>query len=147
MTQKYKFYIRKDGDNVEKDLEVDFEGLRYVKCEGLLDKGKRKNIYTESYSDSDELRVWQGDEVTREATDITFTFVFMGDNRQAVYEDFYNYVKNGKLTYYDTARNKEALMVLIEAYKPKEDNWKGSTPYIQADFKFKNLRGECKNKE
>ena len=103
MEQKYKFYMQKDREAV-KDLEATFEGMKYVKCVGLLDKGKRKNIYTESYSDSDTLRVWQGEEVTREATDVTFTFVFIGDNRQSTYKDFYNYVKNGKLTYYDTAR-------------------------------------------
>lgn len=145
MEQKYKFYMQKDREAV-KDLEATFEGMKYVKCVGLLDKGKRKNIYTESYSDSDTLRVWQGEEVTREATDVTFTFVFIGDNRQSTYKEFYNYVKNGKLTYYDTARNKEALLVLIDAIKIKEDVWKGSTPYIEVDFKFKNVWGECRDR-
>lgn len=143
MNQEYKFYMSKEGESV-RDLEKDFEGMRYVKCTGLLDKGKRKNIYTESYSDSDTLRVWQGEEVTREATEVVFTFVFIGDSRQSVYKDFYNYVKNGKITYYDTARNAESLLVLIDAIKIKDDTWKGSTKYIEVDFKFKNLWGECK---
>lgn len=146
MVQEYSFYMSKEGESV-RDLEKDFEGMKYIKCEGLLDKGKRKNVYTESYSDSDTLRVWMGEEVTREATDITLTFVFIGDNRQDVYRDFYNYAKNGKITYYDTARNKEALLVLMDAIKVKDDIWKGSTPYIEVDFKFKNLWGECKDRE
>lgn len=146
MVQEYSFYMSKEGESV-RDLEKDFEGMKYIKCEGLLDKGKRKNVYTESYSDSDTLRVWMGEEVTREATDITLTFVFIGDNRQNVYRDFYNYTKNGKITYYDTARNKEALLVLMDAIKVKDDIWKGSTPYIEVDFKFKNLWGECKDRE
>lgn len=129
------------------DIEKTFDGLKYCKCEGLNDKGKRKNVYVEKYGDSDKLRVWQGDTVVREATVITFTFWFVGDNRKNTYEDFYKYVSNGKISYWDDARKKEALLVLIEALEPSEDQFVGSTPYIKADFKFQNLRGECIDNE
>lgn len=145
MSEKIYFYMAKEGENAI-SIEDHFKGLRYVQCDGLLSKGKRTNVYTEKYSDSDTLRVWQGDEVVREATDITFKFIFVdteSTNRNDTYESFYNYVKNGKITYYDTKRNKEALMILVDAIKVKEDKWKGSTPYIEVDFKFQNLRGEC----
>lgn len=145
MAQEIKFYMQKDGDTI-KDLEVDFFGMRYQKCTGLNDKGKRKNIYTEEYSDSDTLRVWQGDSVTREATDITFSFVFLGDTRHEAYKAFYEYVKNGRISYWDTARNKEALLVLESEVKIGDESWNGSTPYFIVDFKFKNLWGECKDK-
>lgn len=147
-----KFYMQKvdDNDNLVdgtlKDLELDFQGLKYSRCMGLLNKGKRKNVYTETYSDSDTLRVWQGENVTREATSITFTFIFVGANRQSVYESFYEYVKNGVIAYYDTARMKEARLIFIDALEPSNDIFIGSTPYIQADFKFQNIWGECKNK-
>lgn len=147
-----KFYMQKVDANgalisdTLKDLERDFEGLKYSRCEGLMNKGKRKNIYTEQFSDSDTLRVWQGDNVTREATTITFTFVFAGNDRKSVYESFYEYVKNGIISYYDTARMKEARIVLIDALEPSDDIYKGSTPYIKAEFKFQNLWGECRNK-
>lgn len=147
-----KFYMQKvDADGVLigdtfKDLEVDFDGMRYSRCVGLMNKGRRKNIHTETYADSDTLRVWQGEEVTREATIITFTFGFAGLNRHSIYEDFYNYVKNGIIAYYDTARMKEARLVLIDALEPSDDLFIGSTPYIKADFKFQNIWGECKDK-
>lgn len=147
-----KFYMQKvdtSGNLVSdtlKDLEVDFNGLLYAKSEGLLNKGKRKNIYTEDYADSDTLRVWQGDDVTREATNVTFTFYFVGDTRQSVYDAFYEYIKNGIISYYDTLRYKEARLVFIEALETKEDIFKGSTPYINVSFKFQNLWGECKDK-
>lgn len=150
--ENVKFYMQKvDANGVLisgtlKDLEVDFLGMKYSKCEGLLNKGKRKNIHTETYADSDTLRVWQGEEVTREATTITFTFVFAGDARQSVYDSFYEYVKNGVIAYWDTARMKEARLVLIDALEPSDDIFVGSTPYIKVDFKFQNLWGECKNK-
>lgn len=148
-----KHYIQKvnsDGTLISgtlKDLEVDFSGLLYSKAEGLLAKGKRKDIHTETYADSDTLRVWQGTNVTREATTITFTFYFKGDNRQKVYDNFYEYIKNGVIAYWDTARMKEARLVLIDALEPSDDLFKGSTPYISANFKFQNLWGECKDKK
>lgn len=141
-----KFYMQKEGGELI-DLEAHFAGLRYQKCTGLNDKGKRKNIYKETYSDSDTVRVWQGAEVTREATTITFTFFFFGANRQSVYTAFYDYVKNGEITYYDTARKKKALLVLSEAITVSNDVWKGSKPYIEASFKFDNLWGECRDVE
>ena len=42
-------------------------------------------------------------------------------------------------------RYKKAYITLFEHVKPSDDIYKGSTPYIQADFKFKNLWGECKS--
>lgn len=140
-----KFYMQQDTDGAKVyDLEVDFNGMKYLQCKGLEDKGKAKNKYTEDYADSDELRVHEPAVVCREATTITFTFVFVGENRQSVYESFYNYVKKGKFFYHDNVRNKQAYITMIDAVKPSEDIYKGSTPYIKADFKFQNLWGECK---
>lgn len=140
-----KFYMQKDGEDTIKDLEVDFVGLKYSKCTGLLAKGKIKNKYTETYAESDELRMNEGDDVAREATNITFTFFFVGDKRIEIYDAFYNYVKNGKIKYHDTQRKKQAFLSLMGAVEPSEDIWVGSTPYIKADFKFQNLWGECKD--
>lgn len=146
MTGDVQYLFWKEGEETEGvDIEIRFEGLLYSKCEGLLTKGKRKDIYEEKYADDDKLRVWQGEKVTREATTITFTFFFVGENRLHTYQNFYDYVKNGKLYYYDTKRLKKAYMVLKEALDPQEDVYKGSTPYIKADFKFQNLWGECKD--
>ena len=146
MTGDVQYLFWKEGEETEGvDIEARFEGLLYSKCEGLLTKGKRKDIYEEKYADDDKLRVWQGEKVTREATTITFTFFFVGENRLHTYQNFYDYVKNGKLYYYDTKRLKKAYMVLKDALEPQEDVYKGSTPYIKATFKFQNLWGECKD--
>lgn len=113
----------------------------YVKFEGLLDKGKRKNIYAESYADSDRLRIHQGAGVAREATTIELTLAFTGATRQASYKAFYDYVKSGIIQYSDTARGKYAFVTLIDAVSPSDDEWKGSEPYILCKFKFQNLYG------
>ena len=142
---EYKFYMQQDIKNAKLfDLEFDFKGLKYLQCKGLEDKGKAKNKYTEEYADSNELRVYEPNEVCLEPTTITFTFLFVGDNRQSVYDYFYNYVKKGKFYYHDNVRKKQAYITLLDAVKPSGDMYKGSTPYIQADFKFQNLWGECK---
>lgn len=149
-----KFYMKK-GDNGEVISIEDFfcrkegntfvSGLKYASCVGLLNKGKRKDIYFEKYADADRVRVWQGSDVTREATNITFTFWFIGPHRNEIYQEFYEYVKNDKIRYWDDVRKKEALFVLVEAVEPSEDKYIGSTPYIKSGFKFQNLWGECKD--
>ena len=136
------FYLSSDGTNWI-DIESHYSGMRYLKCLGLEDKGKPKNKYQEVYADAAELRVYEPDEVMLEATYITFTFIFVGENRQEVYEQFYQDIQKGKFYYYDTKRYKKAYITLFDAVKPSDDNHKGSTPYIQADFKFKNLWGKC----
>lgn len=142
---EYKFYMKQDAEGARLyDLESDFKGLRYLQCKGLEDKGKPKNKYTEEYADSNELRVYEPNEVRLESTTITLTLLFVGDDRQSVYDTFYNYVKKGKFYYHDNVRKKQAYITLLDAVKPSEDMYKGSTPYIQADFKFQNLWGECK---
>jgi hypothetical protein len=138
-----------DGSGVkDTDIEKRWNGLKYSKCDGLNAKGKRKNVHVEKYADSPELRVWQDpDVVLREATDITFTFYFTGDNRQEIFDRFVRFCSNGKIHYWDTMRKKEAFMVFVEQTKPKEDTYKGTVPYILVDFKFQNLWGECPTKE
>lgn len=152
MVDTIKHYMWKEGETEfsptgVKDIEARFQGLKYSSCAGLNDKGKRTNIHTESYADSDELRVWQGDTVIREATNITLELYFIGENRQKAYDDFYEYISNDKVYYWDNVRKKQAYMVLSDAPKVKEDVYKGSTPYIRIDFKFQNIWGACKNVE
>lgn len=150
VTEGVQFLMNKvnpDGSMIAdsgRDLEKDFEGLRYIEAKGLLNKGKRKNIYTETYSDSDVLRVWQGDEVTREATTIKLSLCFVGDNRQKSFSDFYDYVKNGKIMYVDTKRLRKVLIVLTDKVELSEEMWKGGIPYFKAEFTFQNLWGDSK---
>ena len=41
---EYKFYMKQDTEGSERyDLESHFKGLRYLKCQGLEEKGKPKN--------------------------------------------------------------------------------------------------------
>lgn len=147
MSKKIFYMQRADVlDSPIKDLEKDFVGLKYIRCEGLETKGKPKNIYQEMYADSDEVRVYIPSVINREATKVTMELVFEGANRRKVFNDFYDYIKLGKFKYWDNLRNKEALLVLNNEVKPSEDLFKGSSPYIEVKFPFLNLYGECKDK-
>lgn len=145
----YKVYIQRI-DTAPKgtiyDLESHWPAIRYKQCKGLNDKGKKKSVYTESYADSDELRVWEGQTLAREATTIELTLYFMGDSKQASYDSFYDYVKQGVFYYADTVRKKLAKMMLTDAVKLDEEQFtQGSTSYYKAKFTFQNLWGECKD--
>ena len=128
----------------EMDLETDFPGLRYKEAKGLETKGKPSNVYVETYADSDKARVYIPKELCRDATEVTLTLVFIGENRRKAYNDFYSYVKLGKFYYWDTARNKRATLVLTSAVEPTDDIFKG-TPYIEADFVFMNINGDTES--
>ena len=90
----YKFYIQKYGrkywnketSKYEKeakgeliDIEEHFK-CKYVKFEGLSETGKVKNIYTETYAETEELRMYIPDEVLYENTDLSLTLLFAPDS-------------------------------------------------------------------
>ena len=140
-----KFYIARLIDNVWEeatDIEATFVGLHYLKCTGADSYGKVKNLYSETYSETSELRVYLPETVARGNTDIEFEFVFDGENRRDTYHSFVEWLSGKRLKYWDTLRKRELEMILMESVEPEEDELYGSHPYIKVPFKFKNLKGE-----
>lgn len=142
-----KHYMQKYGTEDDAsvpimDLEKDFSGLVYIEATGLSSKGAPKNVYFETYAESDETRVHIPENICRDSTEIKITFGFGGKDRREMFDTFYNYVKHGKIKYWDTARKRMAKMVLDSPVEPSDDILKGSEPYILADFTFRNLFGE-----
>lgn len=143
----YKFYMQKCNRynvpiDVDKDLEVDFDGLRYAKCEGLDTYGKAKNVYIETYADSDRVRAYVSDKLTNDATKIKFTFYFVGEKRKETYHEFVEWVRNEYTQYWDTARNRKFTFVIQDEIKPASEKWHGSTPYIELQLTVQNLNGK-----
>lgn len=144
----YNFYMvecDKQGkvanEENEIGLEQHFKGMRYSKAEGLDKIGKPKNIYSEKYADSDRLRVHVPNEITNEATNVTFTFFFVGNDRQKVYHDFLDYVRKGFHRYHDDARNKYLYFCVNSELKPAEEMLYGSVPYLKFDLEVQNIFG------
>lgn len=143
----YKFYMSRWIDNAwetQVSLEDYFSGMKYISCEGLSTKGKIKNIYTENFAEVEDLRVYMPETVVRENTDIEFVFGFEKENRRDTFDSFVDWVSGYKIKYWDTARNRELEMVLIDKVEVDEDILIGSSPFITVNFKFKNLKGSTK---
>lgn len=145
---KYKFYMQRFPIDNEtqpiKNLEEDFDGLLYSKLLGIDKYGKIKNIYTESYPESSELRTFIPSVITRDNPSLELTLYFTGENRRSVYHYFVEYISGHKLTYWDDCRNRKVDMLLIEAVEPSNDELYGNIPFIECTFKFTNLSGESK---
>ena len=143
----YKFYMSRWIDNAwetQVSLEDYFSGMKYISCKGLSTKGKIKNIYTENFAEVEDLRVYMPETVVRENTDIEFVFGFEKGNRRDTFDSFVDWVSGYKIKYWDTARNRELEMVLIDKIEVDEDILLGSSPFITVNFKFKNLKGSTK---
>ena len=156
----YKFYIQKysrehynketgkyDKEDIGEliDIEENFK-CKYVKFEGLSETGKVKNVYTETYADSEELRVYVPDDVLYEQTDISLTLLFApsstDDNDVQVNERaFFEYVSGHKIEYHDTFRNRYVSLLLINKPEVVGEVLYGGSRYREVKYTFKNLYG------
>lgn len=132
-------------DAVELDLEEHFSGLTYMKAEGLNKLGKPR-VYTEKFADSDRLRVYKPDDTIREATTVTLSFAFVGDNRYETYHNFVEYISTGVKRYRDTARNKYLYFFVNAEIKPAKEMWYGGTPYLTVDIPVQSIFGKTFDK-
>lgn len=145
-TSKYKFYMAECDakwdvkPDTQRDLESDFEGLRYQEAKGLNLTGKPR-LYTETYADADKVRVYIPEDVTYEPTTITFSFVFLGENRYKTYDAFVSWVSGKKMAYWDDARKKRVFFYVADSIQPAEEKWYGSTPYLRLELKVSNVYG------
>ena len=156
----YNFYIQKYGRKywdknksqyVEEakgeliDIEAQFK-CKYVKFEGLSETGKVKNIYTETYAETEELRMYIPDEVLYENTDMSLTLLFspysendsdVQDNERA----FFEYVSGHKIEYHDTFRNRYVSLLLINKPEVVGEVLYGGSRYREVKYTFKNIYG------
>lgn len=133
-----------------RELEYTENGdrVKYRRFTGLEDKGKIKNLYVETYADSDIVRVDVPDTIAREATSLTLDIVIIrnsgvnGRVQTTTFDTLYSYFANGITVYWDTQRQRCAVMILVDKSEIKEDTYLG-TPYIECEFKFQNICGDC----
>ena len=156
----YKFYIQKysrkywnkeEGKYEEEALGalVDIEEFfkcKYVKFEGLSENGKVKNLYSESYAETEELRIFTPDDILYENTDLALTLLFaptsssdidVQDNERA----FFEYVSGRKIEYHDTFRNRYVSLILINKPEVVGEVLYGGSRYREVKYTFKNIYG------
>ena len=156
----YKFYIQRysrkhynketsqyDKEDIGEliDIEEQFK-CKYVKFEGLSETGKVKNIYTETYAETEELRMYIPDEVLYENTDMSLTLLFspysendsdVQDNERA----FFEYVSGHKIEYHDTFRNRYVSLLLLNKPEVVGEVLYGGSRYREVKYTFKNIYG------
>lgn len=156
----YKFYIQKysrkhwnketsqyDKEDIGEliDIEEQFK-CKYVRFEGLSETGKVKNIYTETYAETEELRMYIPDEVLYDNTDMSLTLLFspysendsdVQDNERA----FFEYVSGHKIEYHDTFRNRYVSLLLLNKPEVVGEVLYGGSRYREVKYTFKNIYG------
>ena len=156
----YKFYIQRysrkhynketsqyDKEDIGEliDIEEQFK-CKYVKFEGLSETGKVKNVYTETYAETEELRTYIPDEVLYENTELSLTLLFApsSNNENDVQDNersFFEYVSGHKIEYHDTFRNRYVSLLLINKPEVVGEVLYGGSRYREVKYTFKNLYG------
>lgn len=146
----YNFYMQEvRWDNEKKsyvgygkvyDLERDFKGLKYSKCDGLNALGEHR-VYTEEFADENRSLVYMSEEPIYKATEIKLTLFFVGEDRQKTFHEFNNFISNGFHSYWDTARNRKFVFYSQKAIAPSNDKYSGSNPYIEVTYTLNNVLG------
>lgn len=116
--------------------------IKYSAIVGIDDLGSVKNIYTETYADANRVRVSIPEKVQRESTEVTLVLYFVGEKRADVFNQFCDYICNGRHRYWDTAREKYFDFYISEKLTPSDELWYGSTPYFKVDVKMNNIFGQ-----
>lgn len=147
-SSKYNHYMQRtdvSGAPIY-NIETQFNGLLYMKADGMNDIGKSKNVYTEDYADSDRLRVHLPNDgvYTNEATKVTMHFLVVGTDaqRQTTIRDFEEYVRKGIHKYWDDARNLEFDFIVTDEIKVSDERWHGNMPYVEISVPMQNLNGK-----
>lgn len=151
MAEQHKFYMSRFIQNTnswEQEIELTehFQGLIFCECKGGSDYGAIKNIYSETFAESDTLRVYLPEKAVRESTDIKLTVLFTKENRRDVYDSFVEYITGKRIKYWDTVRNRISYLIQVDKIEVDEDLLYGSAPYIAVEFPFKNLKGYTEKK-
>lgn len=149
---KYKFYISKCDKNgvlipnTKKDIENDFEGLRYQKMTGLNDFGEPKIFYTEDYVEEDGVRTYvepipDTADVPRKSTSMKLSLVFFGKDRKTKFNDFIDFVSRGYNFYWDTARLKGFIFMFSEKVSISSELFYNDNPYFIVTLTLNNVNG------
>lgn len=144
-------FVTEEADE-PKDIEAEF-GCKYVRLEGVNEYGKAKNIYTESYAETEELRVHIPEKVLYENTDVALTLVFpciTKNNRLDVTDNerrFFEYVSGRRIEWYDTFRERCLTLLLINKPEVVGEILYGDTRYREVKYTFKNIYGRSFEKK
>lgn len=143
MNYDIQAYIKTD-DTDAVNTKALWPDMWLLKSENTLAYGKPKNIVTESYPETDGLKVWTPDTVTHDATDVKLTLCFIGENtdKHDEFDSFMAYIEGKVIEWWDTVRFRKNRLLLTDKVEPSE-NYHGQIPYLEVEFRFKNVDGKA----
>lgn len=117
LTIANKYFIKK-GVETFADITTKFSGVTILKIDKFLARGKAKNIYTQSWINSNTEDVHVPDIVFFENTDINITFIVRGNSAITVHDTFIDYLTKNKTTIKSLHVNKQSDFVCLTEYEP-----------------------------
>lgn len=116
------YYVKKGTDTYQ-DFTTKWVGLTILKMDGFDKKGKSKNIYTQSWVNSQNEDVYIPDVVYFENPDVAISFRVddfesSSVDVQSVHDSFINYMMNNKVVIKTLYLDKEATFICNSEYEP-----------------------------
>ena len=111
-------YFIKKGVEAFADITTKFSGVTILKIDNFLARGKAKNIYTQSWINSNTEDVYVPDTVFFENTDVNITFIVRGNSAITVHDTFIDYLTKNKTTIKSLYVNKQSDFVCLTEYEP-----------------------------
>lgn len=165
MASVYQFFIQKYSHRYYDDkkatfvvepkssrLDVESEfNCKYVSFKGVSETGKVKNIYTENYAETEELRTFIPKDIVYENTELTLTLLFAPEGTtetdiQANERRFFEFVSGRKVEWYDTFRKRYVTLLLLNKPEVVNEVLYGGSRYRQVKYTFKNVFGRSFDK-
>lgn len=124
-----KYFVKDSINTTYVDITTKFVGLNLLKIDDFNKKGKAKNIYNQSWINSNNEDVHIPDIVCFEQPDIDFVFIVRDSDDhsvdvQSVHDSFIDYMTTHKVTIKSLYANKEADFICLNEYKPTLTNIK-----------------------
>lgn len=149
---EYEFYMQavdKNGTPLKnapvRDLEGDFEGLRYCEAKGLNTIGKQR-VYKETFVESESTNVYIPETPSYEPTTVNLVLYFLGEERYDTYNQFNDYIRKGFHAYWDSARERKFIFYIEDDISIDDEMWYGSMPYLKVTYKLQNIKGFTEKK-
>lgn len=148
-----KYFVRKSTNELYQDIEQNtlWDGVKILKIEGFLTRGKPLNVYHQQWNDSqteDFMVCSDNGNVLYANTDITISFIVCNEYAQREidvvneHDKFIRYMTNGEVYVKSKYVHREVRCVCLEEYKPTQIHLHRDKEYILGTLQLHKLDTE-----
>lgn len=146
MSNGFHFYMQKypQGETafVQEDIESTYKCI-YRQFKDLAFDGDIQNIYTESFTEHNGLRLYgpKPSDLAFKEYECTLQLLFDRSTCQTDSEAFYKAYRGQLCEYHDTFRNKYVTLLMTKRPTVQQERLYSGTPYQLVEFTFTNVKG------